>query len=146
MCRVGWNHIRSPYMTICMVMSLLKTPYLHRMYTVCTPYLHRMYTICTPYVHRMYTVCTPYVHRMYTVCTPYVHRMYTVCTPHVHRIYTVCTHISKVVANPTHVCTGTAAGGPSGGQAFVLPRLQNLSSMRRQTYTNEGVWNPKGLN
>jgi len=31
-CRVGQNRICTPYMTVCMVISLLKIPYVHRMY------------------------------------------------------------------------------------------------------------------
>jgi len=31
-CRVGQNRIYTPYMTVCMVISLLKIPYVHRMY------------------------------------------------------------------------------------------------------------------
>ena len=30
--RVGQNRIYTPYMTVCMVISLPKTPYIHRMY------------------------------------------------------------------------------------------------------------------
>jgi len=30
--RVGQNRISAPYMTVCMVISLLKTPYVHRIY------------------------------------------------------------------------------------------------------------------
>ena len=32
MCRVGQNRISAPYMTVCMVISLLKIPYVHRIY------------------------------------------------------------------------------------------------------------------
>ena len=32
--RVGQNHIYTPYMTVCMVISLLKIPYVHRIYMV----------------------------------------------------------------------------------------------------------------
>jgi len=32
MCRVGHNRIFAPYMTVCMVISLLKIPYVHRIY------------------------------------------------------------------------------------------------------------------
>ena len=32
MCRVGRNRIYIPYMTVCMVISLPKTPYVHRIY------------------------------------------------------------------------------------------------------------------
>ena len=31
-CRVGQNCISAPYMTLCMVISLLKMPYVHRIY------------------------------------------------------------------------------------------------------------------
>jgi len=30
--RVGQNRISAPYMTVCMVISLLKIPYVHRIY------------------------------------------------------------------------------------------------------------------
>jgi hypothetical protein len=30
--RVGQNSISAPYMTVCMVISLLKIPYVHRVY------------------------------------------------------------------------------------------------------------------
>ena len=30
--RVGQNRIYTPYMTVCMVISLLKIPYVHRIY------------------------------------------------------------------------------------------------------------------
>ena len=32
MTRVGQNRIYTPYMTVCMVISLPKTPYVHRAY------------------------------------------------------------------------------------------------------------------
>ena len=32
--RVGQNRISAPYMTVCMVVSLLKVPYVHRIYMV----------------------------------------------------------------------------------------------------------------
>jgi len=32
MCRVDQNRISAPYMTVCMVVSLLKIPYVHRIY------------------------------------------------------------------------------------------------------------------
>jgi hypothetical protein len=31
-CRVGQNRISAPYMTVCIVISLLKLPYVHRIY------------------------------------------------------------------------------------------------------------------
>ena len=31
-CRFGQNRISAPYMTLCMVISLLKLPYVHRIY------------------------------------------------------------------------------------------------------------------
>jgi hypothetical protein len=34
MCRVGQNRIYTPYMTVCMVISLPKIPYIHRIYMV----------------------------------------------------------------------------------------------------------------
>ena len=32
MCRVGQNRIYTPYMTVCVVISLLKLPHVHRKY------------------------------------------------------------------------------------------------------------------
>jgi len=40
--RVSQNHMCTPYMTVCMVISLLKMPYLHRIYV-------RVYGFGQPY-------------------------------------------------------------------------------------------------
>jgi hypothetical protein len=34
MCRAGQNHIYAPYMTVYFVISLLKLPYIHRIYII----------------------------------------------------------------------------------------------------------------
>jgi hypothetical protein len=40
MCRVGQNCIYTPYMTVCLVISLSKIPYIHRIYVWLWPTLH----------------------------------------------------------------------------------------------------------
>jgi hypothetical protein len=52
--RVGQNRISGPYMTVCMVISLLKIPYVHRIY-IC------MYGSDQPYIYRVgqNLICTP---------------------------------------------------------------------------------------
>ena len=44
--RVGQNPISAPYMTVCMVISLLKLPYIHRIYMVLAKPMYKSLGFC----------------------------------------------------------------------------------------------------
>ena len=46
MSRVGQNRIYTPFMTVCMVISLPKIPYIHRIYTVLANPMYVCMRIC----------------------------------------------------------------------------------------------------
>jgi hypothetical protein len=51
-CRVGQNRIYTPYMTVYLVISLPKIPYIHRIYMVLANPIHMLPTImCTQVLH-----------------------------------------------------------------------------------------------
>jgi len=113
-CRVGQNRIYTPYMTVCLVISLPKTPYIHRIFMV-QPHmvLANPSHAIVPVVHRSqsngaHTRTRAHTHTTYT--RTHTQRTHT----HTHKRYThICAHTQRIPTRThTHTRTQQSARDP----------------------------------